>query len=35
MRGSDASIHTGTVIGKALQNFSGTKGKIEVLVMPR
>jgi hypothetical protein len=35
MRGSDASIHTGTVIGKALQNFTGTKGKIEVLVMPR
>ena len=35
MRGSDASIHTGTVIGKALQNFSGVKGKIEVLVMPR
>ena len=35
MRGSDASIRSGTVIGKALQNFSGVKGKIEVLVMPR
>jgi len=35
MRGSDESIRTGAVIGKALQNFSGTKGKIEVLVMPR
>jgi hypothetical protein len=35
MRGSDASIRSGTVIGKALQNFTGTKGKIEVLVMPR
>jgi hypothetical protein len=35
MRGSEASIRSGTVIGKALQNFSGVKGKIEVLVMPR
>ena len=35
MRGSESSMRTGTVIGKALQNFSGTKGKIEVLVMPR
>jgi hypothetical protein len=31
MRGTDASMRSGTVIGKALQNFSGALGKIEVL----
>lgn len=31
MRGTDAAMRSGTVIGKALQNFSGALGKIEVL----
>jgi hypothetical protein len=35
MRGSDKSMLPGAIIGKALQPFSGGKGKIEVLVTLR
>jgi hypothetical protein len=35
MRGSDRTMLSGAVIGKALQPFSGAKGKIEVLVTLR
>jgi hypothetical protein len=35
MRGSDRTLLSGAVIGKALQPFSGVKGKIEVLVTLR
>lgn len=35
MRGSDRTLLPGAVVGKALQPFSGTKGKIEVLVTLR
>jgi hypothetical protein len=35
MRGSDKTMLTGAVIGKALQPFSGAKGVIEVLVTLR
>jgi hypothetical protein len=35
MRGTDRSLLPGAIIGKALQPFSGTKGKIEVLVTLR
>jgi hypothetical protein len=35
MRGSDKSMLPGAIVGKALQPFSGVKGKIEVLVTLR
>ena len=35
MRGSDRTLLPGAVVGKALQPFSGSKGKIEVLVTLR
>lgn len=35
MRGSDRTLLPGAVVGKALQPFSGTEGKIEVLVTLR
>jgi hypothetical protein len=35
MRGTDKNKLPGAIVGKALQPFSGDKGKIEVLVTIR